>query len=54
MAERRRNQEELGDDEALYEFWAFIERRRANGRPDYDLDDVARFREALDEFEAQR
>lgn len=43
--------ESAADDEALYAFWAFIERRRSFGRPEFDLEHVVDVFRALRAFE---
>jgi hypothetical protein len=43
--------ESAADDGAIYRFWAFIERRREQGKPEFDLADVAKLRAAIAEFE---
>lgn len=40
------------DDGAMFDFWAFIRRRRRLRRPEFDLDDVVQLRAAIARFEA--
>jgi hypothetical protein len=43
--------ESAADDRALHDFWRFIELRRAEHRPEFDLEDLAQLALAVDEFD---
>jgi len=46
--------ESTADDGAMFAFWAFIERRRREGRPDFDLDNPDEVLEAVRQFDLER
>jgi hypothetical protein len=40
------------DDGAIYAFFDFLRRRRRERLPEFDLEDLAQLRAAIEEFEA--